>query len=473
MSRVVTFLSFILLVAASPVRAGEPHVLVITIDGFAASLLNNPAAPVPTFRQLAAEGVAATQGMHVVNPAVTWPNHTSIVTGVYPARHGCIANGVIVRGEPGRPARVNADADQKDLVAVPTIFDVLHAAGFSTAAINWPCTRGSKTLDDDFSDAPGSVAAMTPRLADELIAGGILPVRSPTAASAPDDRDKPLTQQELAADAFGRLSAPARDQVWTNALCHVIRARKPRFMLWHFLNSDALHHRYGPGTPAGLTGLALADAHLRDVLTALDDAGIRKDTTIFILADHGFETAQKLVLPNVVLRQGGLVKAGPSGILRANAHIISEGGIALLYLTDPATADADRVKAVELLKDQEGVAEILTPDRYAALGFPDPTKNAQMSDLVLVAKDGYAFSNTAIGDESMAATSPTLGTMGHHGFLSTNPKMNAVFIASGRGIKRGATVDTVRNIDVAPTVAKLLGQEMKDVDGKVLTDVLE
>src|SRR5207237_6636258 len=105
-----------------------------------------------------------------------------------------------------------------------------------------------------------------------------------------------------------------------------------------------------------------------------------------------------------------------------------------------------------------GVAEILTPDRYAEFGLPNPAKNQQMSDLVLVAKDGYAFSNTAIGDDAVAATSPTLGTMGHHGFLNTNPKMNAVFIASGRGVKKGATVESVRNIDVAPTVAKLLGQ---------------
>src|SRR5205085_12007222 len=120
---------------ASPAR--EPHVLVITIDVFAQSLLADPAAPVPTFRKLAAEGVTAAQGMRVVNPAVTWPNHTSIVTGVTPARHGCLANGVILRGETGRPTRVNNDADQKDLVAVPTVFDVLHAAGLSTAAINW------------------------------------------------------------------------------------------------------------------------------------------------------------------------------------------------------------------------------------------------------------------------------------------------------------------------------------------------
>jgi predicted AlkP superfamily pyrophosphatase or phosphodiesterase len=292
---------------------------------------------------------------------------------------------------------------------------------------------------------------MTPRLRDELQSAGVLPP----------------------GDGFYKLSGQSRDQVWTEALCHVIRARKPRFMLWHFLTTDALNHRYGPGSPASLTGLAMADAHLRQVLAALDEAGIRKDTTIFVLADHGFETAQKLVLPNIVLRKGGLLRASASGILKCNVHVVSEGGIGLLYLANPETADADRARAIELLKDLEGVEAIVTPDHYAQLGLPDPTKNRQMADLVLSAKPGYAFSNTAIGDDPIVATSPVLGTMGHHGYLNTNPKMQAVFIASGRGIKKGATLETVRNLDVAPTVAKLLGQEMKDVEGKVLTEAME
>jgi predicted AlkP superfamily pyrophosphatase or phosphodiesterase len=445
--RIVALVVFMPMVA----RAGEPHVLVITIDGFAQSLFADPAAPIPTFRKLAAEGVTAAHGMTPVNPTVTWPNHTSIVTGVSPARHGCLANGVILRGEPGKPARVNNDADQKELVAVPTIFDVLHAAGLSTAAINWPCTRGSETLDDCMADAERRVERMTPRLRDELQAAGIMPP----------------------GDGFDRLAGQQRDQVWTEALCHVIRKRQPRFMLWHFLTTDALNHRYGPGSPASLTGLAMADAHLRQVLAALDDAGIRKDTTIFVLADHGFETAQKLVLPNIVLRKGGLLRSSASGILKCDVQVLSEGGIGLVYLANPETADADRTKAIDLLKGLEGVESIVTPDHYAELGLPGPTKNRQMADLVLSAKPGYAFSNTAIGDDPIAATSPALGTMGHHGFLNTNPKMQAVFIASGRGIKKGVKLESVRNLDVAPTVAKLLGQEMKDVEGKVLTEVME
>src|SRR5690606_28015438 len=114
-------------------------------------------------------------GMTVSNPSVTWPNHTTVVTGVRPEKHGVLANGVLVRGAIGVPTKVDPDRDQSELVRIPTIVDVAHAAGLTTAEINWPCTRGSKTLDDSFSDVPRSVEHMTPRLRTELVDMGLLP----------------------------------------------------------------------------------------------------------------------------------------------------------------------------------------------------------------------------------------------------------------------------------------------------------
>ncbi|MEO8428384.1 MAG: hypothetical protein ABI651_14840 [Verrucomicrobiota bacterium] len=61
---------------------------------------------------------------------------------------------------------------------------------------------------------------------------------------------------------------------------------------------------------------------------------------------------------------------------------------------------------------------------------------------------------------------------GYHGFLASDPKMNAVFIASGRGIKPGAKIGMVDNIDVAPTIAHLLGQPFSGAQGKVISEIL-
>src|SRR6185503_19862461 len=127
---------------------------------------------------------------------------------------------------------------------------------------------------------------------------------------------------------------------------------------------------------------------------------------------------------------------------------------------------------IELMRAQEGVAEILSPERYAALGLPDPAKNRQMSDLILVASEGYAFNNEVNGDEVVTQVTLAAGNQGHHGYLSRHPKMNAAFIAWGRGIKPGSKLGLIENIDVAPTIAVVLGQKLPGVDGRVLSQML-
>ncbi|HVW36004.1 MAG TPA: hypothetical protein VHB99_01825, partial [Pirellulales bacterium] len=63
-------------------------------------------------------------------------------------------------------------------------------------------------------------------------------------------------------------------------------------------------------------------------------------------------------------------------------------------------------------------------------------------------------------------------SLGNHGYIATNPKMNAVFVASGAGIKPGAKLGMIENIDLAPTIAHLLGQKLPAADGRVLREIL-
>ncbi len=429
------------------------HVILITIDGLAAYYLSDSKAPIPTLRTLAAEGASA-EGMRVANPAITWPNHTTLVTGKHPAKHSVLFNGVLTRPGAGLAVRVDGAKDKTDLVAGPTLYDHLHLAGYRTADINWPCTRGATTLDDSFPDVPDQITHLTPWLKNELIAARWL--------ESTNDR------------AFREQSSAVKDQIWTAAAVQVIRKRRPNFMLVHMLITDSTQHKYGPKSPAAYTAVAQADAQVAEILRALDGAGIRERTTLFVTADHGFETALKIVNPNVAFRKAGLleVTATPT-LLRARAQIVSEGGIAMVYFTNPDTLANDRAKVIELMQAQEGVAGILRPAEFAALGLPDPTKNRQMAELILVAAEGYAFNNEARGEEVVTEVTLAAGNQGHHGFLATNPKMNATFIAWGRGIKRGTKLGLINNVDVAPTMAKLLGQTCPGTDGRVLTEILD
>src|SRR5947199_10860059 len=90
---------------AQPMGDRTRHVIVISLDGFPASVLRDPKLPFPVLRKLMREGASAA-GMKPVNPTVTWPNHTAMVTGVNTARHGVIYNGLPVRGGEGQPVRV-------------------------------------------------------------------------------------------------------------------------------------------------------------------------------------------------------------------------------------------------------------------------------------------------------------------------------------------------------------------------------
>lgn len=444
----------LVILLAPLVARAEHHVILITIDGLAAFMLDDPLSPIPTIRRMAKEGTAA-EGMRVSNPAVTWPNHTTLITGVPPSKHSVLFNGVLTRPAAGKPVVVDMKRDMKDLVHAPTLFHLLHANKLRSAGVNWPCTRNSGLLEDDFCDVPTQVTHMTPRLKEEMIAQGWL---------------KPGVTDET----FRALSAAVKDQIWTATALNIIKARKPNFLAFHMLVTDGIQHKYGPQSPAAYTSVAQADAQMKDLLAALKEAGIERETTVIVLADHGFKSAGKLINPNVVFRKNGLVETAALTIKTARAWSLSEGGTALVYLTDPATKDADKAKVVELMKQTEGVADVLDAAvEHGNLRMPDPAKNPQMADLVLVAKDGYAFNNLAVGDQDILPIVMNVHNVGHHGYVASDPRMNTLFVAWGRGIRKGQKVGVVDNTDVAPTIAHLLGLTLESADGRVIKEMLE
>jgi hypothetical protein len=141
----------------------------------------------------------------------------------------------------------------------------------------------------------------------------------------------------------------------------------------------------------------------------------------------------------------------------------------MVYLTDPKTAEQDRESVKRLFREAEGIAAVLGPEDFSRHHLPDPADHPGMADLILVAREGYSVSGDATSD---ALVVPTEGTTGAHGYLATEPKMNALFVASGAGIQAGAKLVTVDNVDVATTVARLLGLPPRPVSGRVLEEIL-
>ena len=114
--------------------AGSRYVVLISLDGLPSWALDDPYLPMPTLRALAARGASAA-GMRPVNPTVTWPNHTTLITGVTPAKHGVLFNGVLKR-DPGVPPRVEPWLPRDEMVRGRTLYDVVHERGMTTASMS-------------------------------------------------------------------------------------------------------------------------------------------------------------------------------------------------------------------------------------------------------------------------------------------------------------------------------------------------
>ena len=431
-------------IAAVAAQQPSRHVVIISLDGFAAWALDDPYLPVPTLRRLAANGAVA-KAMRPTNPTVTWPNHTTMVTGVTPASHGVLFNGLLIR-EPGVPPRIEQWRDKAELVRVKTLYDAAHERGMTTAEVDWVAILNAPTITWAFAERPDPKAVI-PR---ELVAAGV------------------LSQAEL--ETFATRNIVWRDHIWTAAAAHILVKHKPNLLLFHLLNLDSTQHRYGPRTPAALTTMAHLDAQVATILEAVEKAGIGPQTTVFVVSDHGFKLVKRQIRLNAALAAAGLMKVQDGKVVQAEAYAVPEGGTALVYVTVPDAAGEILARVKRAIAGVEGVDTLIEPADFAAHGLPQPAVNPQMGALFVTAKEGYAFTAPATEPPVVDTVEGSLGT---HGYVASDPDLRALFIASGAGIKRGVKLDEVSTVDLAPTAAQLLGLTLPKVDGRVLSEILE
>ena len=449
------------LLAFLPARAAnaDAHVVLISLDGFPAYLWRDETLALPNLRQLAAGGVVA-NAMTIVNPSITWPNHTSLVTGVTPQKHGVLYNGHVTRQGPGKPIKNEQWADKQLLVRVPTVYDAAFHAGLTTAEIDWVAITRPGTITWSFAEIVDP-AAVLPR---EMVAAGVATEKEILAVAA----KKPATGTNV--EPPKRLNAAERDELWTRAASFVFTQHRPNLLMFHPLNTDGQHHRYGPNSPEGLAALRLADRYVGDLLRAIDASGRREKTTVIVTTDHGFKKVDQYIYPNVALKKAGLLRTAGATIAQCDAYVGTQGGIAFVYVTDPARRGELLPKLKALFTGMEGIAEVLEAATEApARGMPTPAENEAMGELILHPKAGYAFTGAATGD---LVHGPAVNYGGTHGYPATDPELDGIFIAQGAGIRRGVKLDRVRNLDVAPTIARLLEVALPTADGRAMEEIL-
>src|SRR5262249_21149075 len=160
-----------------------------------------------------------------------------------PQKHGVLFNGLLVRQPMPLPPIIEPWADKAQLVHVPTLYDVAHEAGLTTAQVDWVAILNSGTIDYEMLEVPKMGA-----IERELMEQGVLP--------APD------------VAAFKGRNIAWRDMIWCRAATHIIKTRKPNLLLFHALTTDSLNHANGPGSQASFAAYAYADRLIGDILTA-------------------------------------------------------------------------------------------------------------------------------------------------------------------------------------------------------------
>jgi predicted AlkP superfamily pyrophosphatase or phosphodiesterase len=429
------------------------HVVLVSIDGLAASYLSDPKADLPTLRKLAAEGAVA-KGMITSFPSVTWPSHTSLVTGVLPARHGVIGNsvwdakrnrGVTYIGDP--------ELTKDQAIRVPTLYDAAHAAGLTSGSVIWPCCNDAKSLNwviPDSNKPELHAKYTTPGFVDELGKAGI-------------------DISQLGKWGWSKERSTERDVLYTRVANYLLEKHHINLLLVHLITPDGVEHAYGPHTREAYDAVAESDQRIAEIWATLQKPPLAGNSTLFVVSDHGFAPYEKFIRPNVMLKELGLIEADADGkVTRRKAWCVAQGGSAFIYVLDAARQKEIVSQLAEKLATVEGVTGVLEPAQFARLGVASPETNPEAPHLVLTTDPGYSFND--------ALTSPAVdsagGLKGTHGHDPSPDYMHATFIAAGAGIKPGAKLDVIRNTDVAPTIARLLGIEMKDVDGRVLEEIL-
>lgn len=404
-----------------------PIVVLVTLDGLPARALNDPRLPMPTLRKMVAEGAHA-DSMQPINPTITWPNHTTLITGVPASAHHVMANGLITLPEDGGKPAVKPWVNKDRLVNAQTLYDALATKGMSTGQIDWVAIYGAKNVSWQLAEKPDPDGA----IAHDLEKQGL------------------VTRQQLAS--FDHSSPAWRDEIWTDGAVDIVTHHTPNLLLVHLLQTDTLQHEYGALSPAAYAAYAYADTRLALLVAAAKKAGILGRTTFIVASDHGFENYSQIIRPNAALTRLDLLHK-QHGKVRGNVWAVPDGGETSIFIRDTAHRVATESRIKRYFAKLPGIAHIYTNAEAQAIGIPASGSTDQAPDLYLVAKLGYAFEWGAAG----ALTERVTPARGTHGYLNSDPDMQAIFVAWGAHIRRGVDLGSISNLQVAPTIARLLG----------------
>lgn len=406
------------------------HVILISIDGFRPEMYQDKSWPTPNLNYLLKEGVYANH-MKSVFPAYTYPSHTAMLTGALPARSGITHN---VKDDKGNWFWYTKD------IKVPTLWQVLKQKGLTTAAVEWPVS-----VSDD-------ITYNVPEIWNN---------------KHPEDRISETRNyatkgliEEIEKNATGKLDSTNMSEEYfslddnsSRMAAYIFKTYKPNLLAVHFALADGMEHEYGRSHDSVTLAVAAIDRFVGNIIETVERSGLKENTTIIIVGDHGFSDIHTVLRPNLLIKE-------------LTSRFKPSGGSAFLY-GDTNEVDAVKHKLNALPTDQKKLFRIVDRKELDKMGADS---NAL---LALSAIPGIVFSGalpansgpgtTIVQNNSNGFAGTTRG--GHHGYDPNLKEMFTGFIAAGAHINKGKKIDELCVTDIAPLIAKLLGVTFACPDG--------
>ena len=430
--RAAAFLFLCASVGYAQTPAHVPVVL-ISIDGLKPEYVLEADArglKIPNLRRFVREGAYAS-GVHGVIPTVTYPSHTTLVTGASPAANGIHANTTF------DPLGKNQGGWYwyAEDIRVPTLWDAAHAAHLTTANVHWPVTVAApidwslpqywRTGTPD--DRKLLRVTATPGLLEQL-------------------------ERELGPYADGIDESIAGDENRAKFAARLIELKRADFTLVYLTALDHAQHESGPFSEEAKATLERIDAALGGILEAANRAyGGR--VVVAVASDHGFAQTEKALQLGVAFRKAGLIEFDEKEKITGwKGMIWASGGSAAIVLKD-AKDVATRQKVDSLLvklaaDPANGIARVVPEEElHLRGGFPE-------AQWLVALKPGYT-----VGERTSGPLVTKAGG-GTHGYWPDFAEMNSSFFVMGPGIGAGKALGEIDMRSIAPTLARFLGVEL-------------
>ena len=435
-------LAALALLGAVPAASARP-VLLISLDGLRPGDVSDAAArglKVPNLRRFLTQGSYA-DGVIGILPTVTYPSHTTLITGAWPARHGIVNNQTF---DPTQINRENWYWYASD-IKVPTLWDAAHAARLSTGNIHWPVSVGARSIDWNLPQIWITGHPDDAKLLAALASPGLLP-------------ELQATEGPYAA---GIDDSIAGDEIRGRFAVRLIALHHPDFLTVYLTGLDTMQHHEGPDTPEAHGVLERLDTIVGQLVAA--EQAAHPDAAVAVVSDHGFAHVNRALNLWRAFIDAGLVRGADAGPMRGGWKItawdavpwVSGGSIAVvLARPDDAALQAKVADLLARLKadPRNGIATIITRAAIARAGG-----NPQ-ADFYLDLADGF-MALPFRGPDLPLVIDPA-PYKGMHGYFPADPRMRSTFLVMGAGVPQGHDLGVIDMRAIAPTLAALLGVKL-------------